>query len=50
MADYYLVKQIPTSTIAIRADTFIEHGTPAELYALCGYDADGVERAIREML
>ena len=32
------------------ADTFIEHGTPAELYALCGYDADGVERAIREML
>ena len=24
------------------ADKFIEQGTPAELYALCGYDADGI--------
>ena len=31
-------------------DSFIEHGTPAELYALCGYDSDGIERAINEMI
>lgn len=28
-------------------DRFVEHGTPAELYALCGYDADGIAKAIR---
>ena len=31
-------------------DKFIEHGTPEELYALCGYDANGIERAIRDIL
>ena len=31
-------------------DRFIEHGTPAQLYALCGYDADGIERTINSML
>lgn len=31
-------------------DKFIEHGTPEELYALCGYNTDGIERAIREIL
>ena len=30
------------------ADTFIEQGTPAELYSLCGYDAEGILRAIIE--
>lgn len=30
------------------ADHFIEQGTPAELYAACGYDAEGVLRAIVE--
>lgn len=28
-------------------DAFVEHGTPAELYALCGYDADGILRALK---
>ena len=32
------------------SDKFIEHGTPAELYAICGYDADGIEQAINQML
>jgi len=27
-------------------DRFIEHGTPAELYRICGYDADGIFAAI----
>ncbi len=27
-------------------DRFIEQGTPAELYAECGFDADSVYRAI----
>lgn len=28
-------------------DAFVEHGTPAELYAQCGYDADGILHALR---
>jgi deoxyxylulose-5-phosphate synthase len=28
----------------------VEQGTQAELYAECGYDAAGIEKAIREML
>jgi 1-deoxy-D-xylulose-5-phosphate synthase len=31
-------------------DYFVEQGTQAELYAECGYDAAGIEKAIREML
>ena len=27
-------------------DRFVEHGTPAELYAECGYDSDGIYRAL----
>ena len=29
-------------------DRFVEQGTPAQLYAQCGYDADGILRAINE--
>ena len=28
-------------------DTFVEHGTPDELYALCGYDAEGIYHALK---
>jgi 1-deoxy-D-xylulose-5-phosphate synthase len=31
-------------------DYFVEQGTQEELYKECGYDADGIEKAIREML
>ena len=31
-------------------DYFVEHGTQDELYRECGYDAEGVEIAIREIL
>lgn len=31
-------------------DKFIEHGTPAQLYALCGYDATGIEQQIKSIL
>ncbi len=31
-------------------DYFVEHGTQDELYHECGYDAEGIEIAIREML
>jgi 1-deoxy-D-xylulose-5-phosphate synthase len=31
-------------------DRFIEHGTPAQLYALCGYDVDGIERNLKSVL
>jgi 1-deoxy-D-xylulose-5-phosphate synthase len=31
-------------------DYFIEHGTQDELYRECGYDAEGIEIAIREIL
>lgn len=30
-------------------DKFVEQGTPAELYAQCGYDAAGIERQILKM-
>lgn len=31
-------------------DKFIEQGTVPQLQAICGYDVDGIERAIKEML
>jgi len=31
-------------------DYFVEHGTQEELYNECGYDAEGIELAIREIL
>jgi 1-deoxy-D-xylulose-5-phosphate synthase len=31
-------------------DYFVEHGTQEELYRECGFDADGIELAIREIL
>jgi len=31
-------------------DYFVEHGTQDELYQECGYDADGIELAIREII
>jgi len=31
-------------------DYFVEQGTQEELYRECGYDADGIERTIREMV
>ena len=27
-------------------DEWVEHGTPAQLYALCGYDEEGILRAL----
>jgi len=31
-------------------DYFVEHGTQEELYSECGFDSDGIEKAIREMV
>jgi 1-deoxy-D-xylulose-5-phosphate synthase len=31
-------------------DYFVEQGTQDELYRECGYDADGIEMAIREVM
>lgn len=31
-------------------DEYITQGTPEELYRLCGYDAEGIARKVREML
>jgi len=31
-------------------DRFIEHGTPADLYKLCGYDRDSIAAKVREMM
>lgn len=27
-------------------DEWVEHGTPGQLYALCGYDEEGILRAL----
>lgn len=40
---------IPVKRIGI-PDTFVEHGTPDELYAMLGMDAKGIESAIIEEL
>jgi len=31
-------------------DRYIEHGTQTELYRVCGFDKQGIEKAIREMI
>ena len=31
-------------------DCFVEHGTPAQLYAQCGYDTESIEKKIREVI
>ena len=31
-------------------DKYIEHGPPAELYSICGFDAEGIKRTIKMML
>jgi 1-deoxy-D-xylulose-5-phosphate synthase len=31
-------------------DYFVEHGTQKELYHECGFDAEGIEKAVREMM
>jgi 1-deoxy-D-xylulose-5-phosphate synthase len=31
-------------------DRFIEHGTPEELFAQCGFDSDGICHSIKELL
>lgn len=36
---------VRVTTLGIH-DNFVEHGTPAELYKLCGYDDEGVANAI----
>jgi 1-deoxy-D-xylulose-5-phosphate synthase len=31
-------------------DTFIEHGTPGELYHECGFDAGGIAKTIKHII
>lgn len=31
-------------------DTFVEHGTPDELYSMLGFDTEGIANSIREMI
>lgn len=37
--------EVKVSSLGI-ADQFVEQGTPAQLYAECGYDADGIYKAL----
>ena len=39
--------QLPVLHLGL-PDVFVEHGEPAKLLALCGLDAQGIERSIRE--
>ncbi len=49
-----IIKYFNDNNIAVRVralgidDRFVEQGTPAQLYAQCGYDADGILREIDE--
>jgi 1-deoxy-D-xylulose-5-phosphate synthase len=47
MADYGYNAEIRRLGIP---DYFVEHGTQDELYRECGYDAEGIELAIREVM
>ena len=38
----------PASRLGI-PDRVVEHGTQDQLYKECGFDADGIARAVREM-
>jgi 1-deoxy-D-xylulose-5-phosphate synthase len=40
--------KLPISRLGI-PDEFIEHGSPAELWAYCGYDLDGICNSIKAM-
>ena len=40
--------RVEVRSLGIPDDCFIEHGTPAELYARCGYDEEGILQAILE--
>lgn len=41
--------RLPVSRLGI-PDAFVPHGKPEELYALCGFDQEGIERTIRGLL
>ena len=48
VASYFQRCERPVRVLSLGIpDRFIEHGTPAELYRLCGYDTEGVLDAIR---
>ena len=47
MADHGYTSQVKRMGVP---DDFIHHGTQQELYAICGYDADGIQKTVREML
>ena len=38
--------RIEVRSLGIPDDRFVEHGTPSELYAQCGFDEEGILRAI----
>ena len=40
---------LPTRCLAV-PDRLVEHGDPGEILASLGLDADGIERAVRELL
>lgn len=39
---------VRAATLGI-GDAFVEHGTPAQLYDQCGYDADGILRTLKSL-
>lgn len=47
LAEHGHIKQVQRLGIP---DQFVEHGTPTQLYALCGYDVEGIYRTIKEMM
>ncbi len=47
LAEHGHIKQVRRLGIP---DQFVEHGSPAQLYAMCGYDAEGIYQAIKEMI
>lgn len=47
MADHHYTAELVRMGVP---DRFVEQGSPNELYKECGYDVDGIENAIRQLL
>lgn len=51
IASYFNQESIACNVTSLGIpDRFIHHGTPAELYAECGYDSDGIYSSVRQLL
>ncbi len=42
--------EVKVKRLGMPADSFVPHGTPAELHALCGLDVESIKRTVKSLL